>query len=77
MTKKNVAKSTADWRNTGKITPVQGQNYYVINFKFKLGHFIGLQYGDSGSSVIRYRTKHIRPKSGKSLEQKADDKYGV
>ena len=27
---------------TGEITSVQGQNYYVRNFKFKLGHFIGL-----------------------------------
>ena len=27
---------------TGEITSVQGQNYYVRNFKFKLGHFIRL-----------------------------------
>ena len=45
--KKNVTASSLDKKQhqTEEITSVQGQNYYVRNFKFKLGHFIRLFHG--------------------------------
>ena len=50
---------------TGEITSVQGQNYYVRNFKFKLGHFIRLSdgynlYNSWEKYVLLFLTLHFR-----------------
>ena len=50
---------------TGEITSVQGQNYFVRNFKFKLGHFIRLfdgynLYNSWEKYVLLFLTSHFR-----------------
>ena len=66
--KKNVAASSLGKKQhqTGEITLVQGQNYYVRNFKFKLGPcFIRLfdgynLYNSWEKYVLLFLTLHFR-----------------